>query len=119
MSGEFPVIPALLVLGAALLWWHASVNALDRARECARGFCSKQDWQLLDQTVRIVSRSPRRGGMGWILVRRYRFDFCPDGQSRQPGGILLHGNQPFRIWADGPDGRVVEDIAQVTDSSIG
>jgi hypothetical protein len=119
VNGGFSVIPALLALAAALMWWHASVNALDRARESARGFCRKQDWQLLDQTVRIVSRSPRRGGMGWILVRRYRFDFCPDGQSRQPGGILLHGSRPFRIWADGPDGRVVEDIAQVNGSSAG
>jgi len=117
VTGEFPVIPALLVLGAVLLWWHSSVNALDRARESARGFCSKQDWQLLDQTVRIVSRSPQRGGMGWILVRRYRFDFCPDGESRQPGGILLHGSRPLRIWADGPDGRVVEEIARVGESS--
>ncbi len=116
MSSEFPVIPALLVLGAALLWWHASVNALDRARDTARGFCSKQDWQLLDQTVRIVSRTPRRGGIGWVLIRRYRFDFCPDGESRQPGGVLLYGNRPFRIWADGPDGRVVEELGAAAGS---
>lgn len=111
MSGEFPIIPALLLLAAALLWWHASVNALDRARESARAFCKRQDWQLLDQTVRIVSRAPRRGGAGWVLVRRYRFDFCPDGRTRQPGGLLLFGSRPYRIWADGPDGRVVEELA--------
>lgn len=111
MSGDFPVIPALLVLGAVVLWWHASVNALDRARRAAGAFCRRQDWQLLDQTVRIVARAPRRGGAGWVLMRRYRFDFSADGESRCPGGVVMFGSRPHRIWADGPNGRVIEDLA--------
>ncbi|MGK7295796.1 MAG: DUF3301 domain-containing protein [Candidatus Wenzhouxiangella sp. M2_3B_020] len=107
-----PVIPALLLLGAIALWWHASVQALDRARNVARTFCRRQDWQLLDQTVSIQSRAPVRGGFGWTLVRRYRFDFCPDGRSRMPGGLLMQGNRPLRIWADGPEGRVVEEVGR-------
>jgi hypothetical protein len=104
------VIPALLLLAAAGLWWHASVRALDAARDAARSFCRRQGWQLLDQTVSIASVAPRRSGAGWVLVRRYRFDFCPDGQSRNAGAVLMHGGRPMRIWSDGPDGRVVEEL---------
>jgi hypothetical protein len=105
------VIPALLLLAAVGLWWHASVRALDAARDAARAFCRRQGWQLLDQTVSIASVAPRRSGAGWVLLRRYRFDFCPDGRSRNAGGVLLHGGKPVRIWSDGPDGRVVEELA--------
>ena len=105
------VIPALLLLGAVGLWWHASTQALDRARQVARNFCQRQRWQLLDQTVSIQSTYARRGGYGLELVRRYRFDFCPDGSSRMPGGVLMRGSQPLRIWADGPDGKVVEELS--------
>jgi hypothetical protein len=105
------VIPALLLLAAAGLWWHGSIRALDAARAAARAFCRRQGWQLLDQTVSIASIAPRRSGGGWVLMRRYRFDFCPDGESRRPGGVLLHGGRPLRIWSDGPDGRVVEELA--------
>ena len=104
------VIPALLLLGALGLWWHASTQALDRARQVARNFCQRQQWQLLDQTVSIQSRYAQRGGYGLELVRRYRFDFCPDGSSRLTGGLLMRGNRPLRIWADGPDGKIVEQL---------
>jgi len=104
------VIPALLLLAAAALWWHGAVRALDAAREAARAFCRRQGWQLLDQTVSMASVTPRRSRGGWALVRRYRFDFCPDGQSRRQGGLLLLGGRPLRIWSDGPEGRVVEEL---------
>jgi len=103
-------MPALLVLGALGLWWHASVQALDRARQVAHSFCKRQQWQLLDQTVSVQSTYARRGGLGLQLVRRYRFDFCPDGTNRMPGGVLMRGSQPLRVWADGPDGKVVEEL---------
>lgn len=106
------VIPALLLLGALGLWWHASVQALDRARQVARNFCQRQQWQLLDQTVSIQSRYVQRGGLGLQMVRRYRFDFCPDGSNRLPGGVLMRGGRPLRIWADGPDGKVVEELGR-------
>ena len=105
------VIPALLLLAALGMWWHGSVRALDAARAAARAFCQRQGWQLLDQTVSIASIAPRRGGAGWVLVRRYRFDFCPDGESRRPGGVLLHGGRPVRIWSDSAEGPVVEELA--------
>ena len=111
MSGSgTSVIPALLLLAALGLWWHASVQALDRARHVARRFCQRQQWQLLDQTVSIQSTYARRGGLGLELVRRYRFDFCPDGTSRMPGGVLMRGGRPLRIWADGPEGKVLEEL---------
>ena len=104
------VIPALLILAALGLWWHVSVQALDRARGIARHFCRHQQWQLLDQTVSIQSTYARRGGFGLELVRRYRFDFCPDGANRMAGGVLMCGGRPLRIWADGPEGKVVEEL---------
>jgi len=112
MNGSIgSVIPALLVLSAALLWWHSSVNALDRARSIARAFCQRQDWQFLDQTVSITSLRPRRAETGWILMRAYRFEFSPDGGSRCRGGVMLNGRRPVRIWADAPEGRLIEDGA--------
>ncbi|MDT8409796.1 MAG: DUF3301 domain-containing protein [Wenzhouxiangellaceae bacterium] len=103
-------IPAMLALAGLLLWWHSSVQALDRARALAGRFCKRQDWQLLDQTVSIASLRPRRTENGWCLVRIYRFEFCPDGSSRLGGGLLMNGARPLRIWADGPDGRVLEEF---------
>ncbi|MDT8449899.1 MAG: DUF3301 domain-containing protein, partial [Wenzhouxiangellaceae bacterium] len=103
------VIPALLVLAAILLWWHSTVRALDRARDAARALCRRRGWQLLDQTVSLRAVRPRRGDKGLCLERSYRFEFSADGETRQPGGVLMAGGRILRVWADGPEGRVIEE----------
>jgi len=103
-------IPLALLFGALLLWWHASVRALDRARELARAFCRRQHWQLLDQTVSLRGLRPMRDTRGLCVARTFGFEFSADRSSRMRGGIRIHGTRAVRIWADGPDGRVIEEL---------
>lgn len=105
MSGSLnEAFLALLILGALALWWHAAVQARERARDIARAFCHRQAWQLLDQTVALISMRPRRHEGRWALCRRYRFDFSPDGGQRRSGELALVGKCVERISADIGDG---------------
>ena len=104
------LIPAALVLAGVLLWWHGSIRALDRARDLARRFCERQQWQLLDQTVSLRGVRPTRGPRGLHLLRTWHFEFSADKTHRMRGGVVTVGDRPTRIWADGPDGRVIEDF---------
>lgn len=100
---------ALLVLGAAVLWWLAAIQARDTARRIARAFCKRQGWQLLDQTVSLAGMRLKRTGdrLGWL--RRYRFEFSPDGGRRQRGELLLAGNRAVRILAETDAGDLIEE----------
>lgn len=104
------VIPLLLAFAAVLLWWHAAVRSLDRARDVARDLCARHGWQLLDQTVTLRSIRITRGARGLCLTRRYHFEFSADRLSRMPGGVSTRAGRPIELWADGPDGRIIETI---------
>lgn len=109
MSGLEGSFGAILLLAALVLFWLSSVNARDRARAVARGFCERQGWQLLDQTVALTSMRPRRHATGLWLERRYRFDFSPEGTGRLGGELTLTGRRVTRIWAQREDGsRLIE-----------
>lgn len=111
MTGDpAALIPLLLAFAAVLLWWHAAVRSLDRARDAALAICTRNGWQLLDQTVTLRSIRISRGARGLCLVRRYRFEFSADRQSRLPGGVTTAAGHATEIWADGPEGRVIESI---------
>ena len=109
MSGLEESFGALLLLAALALFWLSSVNARDRAREAARGFCERQGWQLLDQTVALRRLRPRRHATGLQWERRYRFDFSPEGTGRRSGELTMVGPLVSRIWAEREDGsRLIE-----------
>ncbi|MFU8877963.1 MAG: DUF3301 domain-containing protein [Wenzhouxiangellaceae bacterium] len=113
MSGDLSAtIPALLVLAALVLWWHGWIQALERARVIAGNFCRKQHWQLLDQTVSLRGIRIARGERGLLLVRSWRFEFSTDGSQRLSGGLITAGVRPLRVWGDGPDGRVIEELVR-------
>lgn len=97
-------IIALLLLAAALLWWHGAVQARDRARILARHFCQQQGWQLLDQTVALKTMKPFRNVDRWQWRRAYRFDYSPDGAARLSGEIWLRGQTVEQISAMQLDG---------------
>ena len=102
-------VAALLLLAAIMLWWHASVQARERARQLARHFCHQQGWQLLDQTVALKKLKPIRNVDRWQWRRAYRFDYSPDGAARLTGEIWLRGRQVEQISALRPDGsRLIE-----------
>ncbi len=105
-------IPALLVLAAAALWWHGWIQALERARVLARNFCHHQQWQFLDQTVSLRQVRVTRGERGLVLIRTWRFEFSADGSQRLSGGLITVGADPLRIWADGPEGRVIQQLGR-------
>ena len=109
MSGLEGSFGALLALAAAVLFWISAVNARDRAKAIARGFCQRQGWQLLDQTVALSSMRPIRTNQGLRWQRRYRFDFSPEGTGRRKGELTLQGRQMIRVWGELEDGgRLIE-----------
>lgn len=98
----------LLVLGAIALWWAGAVAARDLAIAAARRLCGREGWQLLDETVSLARLRPIRGEHGLALDRRYRFEFSADGGERSAGGVRLIGRRVEGMWADAPDGRLIE-----------
>ena len=106
LAGTFA---ALLVLGMLVLWWLSAVQARDQARTIARGFCRRQGWQLLDQTVALAWFRPRRNHDGWDLVRCYRFEFSPDGGRRSRGELTLVRGRAQRILAETDEGQLIEE----------
>lgn len=109
MSGLEGPFGALLLLGAAVVFWISAVNARERARELARNFCKRQGWQLLDQTVALSSLRPIRTNEGLRWQRRYRFDFSPEGTGRRRGELTLTGGRMIRVWGELEDsGRLIE-----------
>jgi len=103
-------IGALLLLGLVVLWWRASLQARDIARDAARRFCRRQTWQLLDQTVTLVGLWPHRGLQRLGLRWRYRFDYSPDGALRLQGHITLLGHRVSEIRALRADGTQLVDV---------
>jgi len=103
-------IGGLLLLGLVVLWWRASLQARDTAREAARRFCRTQGWQLLDQTVSLVGLWPHRGLERMGLRWRYRFDYSPDGALRLHGHVTLLGQRVSEIRALREDGTQLVDV---------
>jgi len=104
MSDLESSLGALLALAAVVVFWLSAVNARDQARALARGFCKRQGWQLLDQTVALRSLRPVRTAQGLRLQRRYRFDFSPEGTHRRAGELTLRGGTVVRVWGELEDG---------------
>ncbi len=102
--GPDSLLGAGLILAALALWWHSSNQARELAREHARRFCRKQEWQLLDQTVALVFMRPDRQTGRWQWRRLYRFDFSPDGGSRRSGELVMFGSRLAQVSAELEEG---------------
>ena len=90
------MMPLYLLLGGALIawWWHASIEARDRANHAALVACEQGRVQLLDGTVSFKSVRIGRDGSGRMALRRtYLFDYSEDGESRRHGFVLLSGRE--------------------------
>lgn len=97
-------LTALLLLAALSLWWLSAVKAREQARALAASFCQRHGWQLLDQTVALISMRPARINDRIGLRRRYRFEFSPDGGNRRAGELCMENGRAVRITADMPEG---------------
>lgn len=97
-------IPALLILATLGAWWSAATRAREFAREYARAFCQRQEWQLLDQTVSLGFMRPMRhnGRLQWRRI--YRFEFSATGGDRRRGEVIMFGHQLARLRGELEDG---------------
>ncbi len=88
---EFWLLPALL----ALIWfWLDSMRAREAAIAVVRRACTRNDVQLLDETVVLVKLRLGRdasGRVGWR--RRFRFEFSNEGDNRSSGEVELLGRR--------------------------
>ncbi len=96
-----------LAVGAAVTL--SVIGQTDRKAALAaygRQYCEEMGWQFLDETVSLKSLRLSRTARGWALVRRYEFDFSPDGLHRQRGELLVHpgwGKPLIRTVEEMPD----------------
>ncbi|MEN1729531.1 MAG: DUF3301 domain-containing protein [Pseudomonadota bacterium] len=97
-------IPSILVLATLALWWSSATRAREFAREYARQFCLRQQWQLLDQTVALQFMRPSRRTGRWQLRRSYRFEFSPDGGHRRRGELVMIGHRLVTLRGELEDG---------------
>lgn len=88
----------ILAIGAALLYWQASVRCKDIAVAAARKECDLCGVQLLDQTVQQLRVSMSRDTNGqWRIWRDYRFEYSEDGVNRFDGRLTLLGQRVIRV----------------------
>jgi len=105
-------IPAFLILGTLVAWWSSATRAREFAREYARRFCQRQQWQLLDQTVTLGFMRPSREGNNWQLRRLYRFEFSASGGDRRAGELVMYGHRLVSLRGQLEDGgHLVEDVS--------
>jgi hypothetical protein len=97
-------IPSLLILAAIAAWWSAATRAREFAREYARRFCERQQWQLLDQTVSLGFMRPIRHYGRWQWRRLYRFEFSATGGDRRRGEVVMFGHRLERLRGELEDG---------------
>lgn len=87
----FVLIALGLVVG---WWWHASLEARDRANHAALEACEQGRVQLLDGTVSFKSVRLGRDARGILALKRtYLFDYSEDGESRRHGFVRLAGRE--------------------------
>lgn len=84
---------------AALAWlWFDSIKVREIAVRVARGACSAEACQFLDETVSIASLKPVRDEDGRLVLRRsYAFEYSDTGNNRRPGSIVLLGQEVLMV----------------------
>lgn len=88
------ILPLLLALALAVVFWFQSTGAREQARATCKAICRRLGVQLLDDTVGLHRLRPGRNEQGRLcLVRDYSFEYSPDGGARFPGLIRLRGGR--------------------------
>ncbi|KAA1194095.1 DUF3301 domain-containing protein [Pseudohalioglobus sediminis] len=85
---------ALLLCGAVVLHFLAATRVRELALQQVIRASSRDDFQLLDQSVHIQRLSLSRDQQGrWRIWRQYRFDYSLDGVERRQGHVIMLGKQ--------------------------
>lgn len=80
------------ILGMLFWQWIVSTRIHEIAVEYARRECHRDGVQFLDDTVAIASIRPQRDASGRLVLKRtYTFEYSDTGNNRQPGSIVMLG----------------------------
>ena len=81
----------LTAIGVVGVLWVTNLRARELATALARGYCTREQLQFLDDTVALAFLRPavERGRLCWR--RRYHFEFSERGDLRRAGYIELAG----------------------------
>lgn len=83
---------ALMLVGALCLHFLASTRVRELALQHVGRASSRDDFQLLDQSVHLQRLSLSRDSEGrWRVWRQYRFDYSYDGVERRQGHVIMLG----------------------------
>jgi len=103
----------LLLLSLLVWYWQLNLRAREQAIRQCRILCQEVGYQLLDQTVALVSIRPMVTETQRIrLSRRYRFETSPDGLNRYRGQLHMIGLRLVLAELDTPDGVLIIDKHQ-------
>ena len=92
------------------LWWW-TMQAHDRVDMISREVCKDLDVQRLDEAVALRRVGLAHTADGMRLERVFRFEFSVNGADRRHGEICLHGNWPYWVHLDHPDGDIHIDLS--------
>jgi hypothetical protein len=98
------LIPFIL---GGLYWWRTSQQKAV-AVHAARTYCRERGMQFLDDSLVFKQfRRERNLHQQRFLCRVYEFDYCPDGNDRKSGEIVLTGYHVLRVL-------VQSDVLEIT-----
>jgi len=97
MYSIYDIMLLLPFVLAAMYWWHTSQQK-SVAVAAARSYCRERNLQLLDESLVFRKfRWERNLHRQRYLCRVYDFDYCPDGNERKTGEIVLTGFRVLRV----------------------
>ena len=97
MSITLGEVLALLACVGYAVYLMKALRVRELALQAARDACSREDVQLLDETVSIRRISLSRDNEGrWGVWRQYRFEYSLDGLERDAGHVIMLG---YRVHA--------------------
>jgi len=97
MYSIYDIMLLLPFVLAAMYWWHISQQK-SVAVAAARSYCRERNLQLLDESLVFRKfRWERNLHRQRYLCRVYDFDYCPDGNERKTGEIVVTGFRVLRV----------------------
>lgn len=98
-----------LLLPAGIYYWWRGQELHSVALRAARKYCREREIQLLDETLVFQKFAMTRASNNRRYFSRiYQFDYCPDGEERFEGEIILRGNRVLRIMLKGEQLEITE-----------
>ena len=87
-------IISVVILGGLFWLWFDSTRVHEIAVERARSQCHVNEVQFLDDTVALGNIKPARDEDGRLILKRtYTFEYSDTGNNRQPGSIIMLGQE--------------------------